>query len=309
MKKASIAFLAAAALLVATSAWAQLVIGGNDESTEDHTGAQWAAAAAATPGTSGVVAGSHLLITEVGMRGLNSATLADSTEFVEIYNPTGAAIDLSNYYLSDVNSYYTVPVTGQIDIAASTTDFAFRFPFGATIAPGQAQVVAIDGPRYKRGTGVDANYQMVVSANSVTTATPMIDVMTNKPAGWPAFGFFTNGGEFTWLFYWDQVSDLPCDIDLVYWGTSTGANLVARKTNAICQDGPDAGAGTTCFNNDAGNTAGTMTKPLSVPANGTGTRQRVTAEGAEGANGNGCIPGGATATHRSTWGGVKSIYR
>ena len=92
MKKASIAFLASAALLVATSASAQYVIGGHNETSESFTGAQWATINM-TPGTvSCAVSGNHLLITEVAPRGLGTGTLSDSSEVVEIYNPTTQAV-------------------------------------------------------------------------------------------------------------------------------------------------------------------------------------------------------------------------
>jgi len=300
-------------------AQAQQSIGGHDESTEDHTGAQWTAVAPipgtpATPGTGPVLAGVHLLISEPGVRGTNSTTAAwaDSTEFLEIYNPTGQTIDLSKYYLCDVNAYKTLPVAGTIDIAANATDFAMKFPQGATIGPGVYKIIAANGGWFKRYTGIDADYMLFNygTGGVPTTAVPMIDVATNKPGTYPTFGQFTNGGEFTWLFFWDGISDLVCDVDLVYWANGTSANLVARKLTTDCQDGPDVGVVTSCYNLDAGNVPGSMTKSLALPVSGAGTRQRVTAEGAETlTGGNGCIPGGPTAVNLSTWGQIKSLYR
>jgi hypothetical protein len=302
----------------AVPAMAQKIIGGHDESMEDHTlTPPWALTSAATPGVSPAVAGSHLLITEVGVRGLNSATLADSTEFIEIYNPTSEQIDLTKYYLSDVNAYSSLPVGGNVNVAQEATDFAMRFPQGAIILPGGVKVVAIQGSWYKELTGMDADFMMFYRSRAgapphlaPTTAVSMIDVATNKPVTYPTFGELTNGGEFVWLFYWDGVSDLVCDVDLVYWGSGTGANLVSRKTAALCQDGPDVGAVPSCYNLDAGNPAGAMTKALVLPASGAGTRQRVTTEGAEAlVGGNGCMPGGPTPVENSTWGNIKTLYR
>jgi hypothetical protein len=303
---AAVVFLAA----IATPTLAQQTVGGHDESTDDFTGASWAAAAPANPGTvaSGVT-GVHLLITEIGWRGLNSATLTDSTEFVEIYNPTGDVVDLGKYYVSDVNAYSTLPVSGTVDLAANSTDFAMRFPGGATIAPGAVKVIAVDGGRYKRATGVDADF-MLFNAGGATTALLMVDVAVNKGTTYPTFGSFTNGGEFVWLFYWDAVSDLVCDVDLVYWGPGTGANLPSRKLATTCQDGPDADAIASCYLLDAGNPAGSMAKALTAPASGAGTRQRVGPESESVVTGgNGCVAGGPTDVHTSSWGALKSLYR
>jgi len=307
-------------LAFAVPAMAQKIVGGHDESMEDHTlTPPWALTSAATPGVSPAVVGTHLLITEVGVRGTNSTTgtWADSTEFVEIYNPTSYTIDMSKYYLSDVNAYSSLPVGGNVDVAQNATDFAMRFPQGSIILPGGVKVVAIQGSWYKELVGVDADFMMfyqsrqgVIPHLAPTTAVRMTDVATNKPVVYPTFGELTNGGEFVWLFFWDGVYDLVCDVDLVYWGSGTGANLVSRKTAALCQDGPDIGAATTCYNLDVGNPAGAMTKALVLPASGAGTRQRVTTEGAETlTGGNGCIPGGPTPVNNSSWGQIKALYR
>ena len=263
---------------------------GHDETTEAHNAGQWGAAAAATPGTvAGGVSGDHLLITEIGWRGLNSVMQTDSTEFIEIHNPTASAIDLTNFYLSDVNAYQELPVSGTVNLASVNTDFAMKFPDGASIPAGGVRVIAADGGRYKRGTGVDADF-MIANAGGITTAQLMVDKGQHGGV-YPAFGLFTNGGEFVWLFQWDGLADLVCDVDFVYYGSGTGGNVPALK-GGVCQDGPDAGSGTTCYALDNGNPAGTFGSGLSVPANGAGTRQRTGAEGAEASAGNGCGDGG-----------------
>jgi hypothetical protein len=312
MHKLATPFLVAALLLaaIASRAFAVTTVGGHDESTEDLTAASWAAAAVANPGTVAPgVTGVHLLITEIGWRGLNSATLADSTEFIEIYNPTNSAVSLGTLYVSDVNTYSTLPVNGTVDLAANSTDFAMRFPEGAMIAPGVVKVIAVDGGRFKRATGVDADF-MLFNAGGATTALPMVDAGTNKGATYPTFGSFTNGGEFVWLFSWDGVSDLVCDVDLVYWGPGTGANLPSRKFATTCQDGPDTGSATSCYLLDAGNPLGSMGKALSTPASGAGTRQRVGPESeAVTSGGNGCVAQTPTRVNSSSWGALKSLYR
>jgi hypothetical protein len=291
------------------------LIGGHDETTEDHTLAQWNAAAGA-PHSAGTVApgviGQHLLITEVAWRGWNVGVLADSTEFIEVYNPCTMGVDLSNYYLSDVNGYSALPVLGTVNLAANATDFAVKFPLGSYIAPGQVIVIATQGGWYRHCTGIDADYMLFNSADKhgivyTTSAVQMISVGVNGGGVYPTFGLLTNSSEFVWLFKWDGVCDLVCDVDLVYWGAGSGANWPSLKTALMCQDGPDLDVLPTCYLADVGNPAGLMGKGLVTPASGAGTRQRVGPEGFELMPGNGCAPL-PTAVLPSTWGKIKALY-
>ena len=51
-----------------------------------------------------VLAQDHLLITEV----LAPPDADAGKAFVEIYNPTGQSVDLSEYYLANYNTYYQI---------------------------------------------------------------------------------------------------------------------------------------------------------------------------------------------------------
>ena len=57
----------------------------------------------------------HIIFTQI--------TIApDEAEVIAIYNPTDDPINLSNYYLSDVPSYYELPTS------FGSSDFIARFP-------------------------------------------------------------------------------------------------------------------------------------------------------------------------------------
>ena len=77
------------------------------------------------PPTSGP---SPLIISEVRNNG--------AEEFVEIYNPNAAAVDLRNYYLSDAPSFWMLPGHPTTPIVLDASDFLERFPAGASIPAG-----------------------------------------------------------------------------------------------------------------------------------------------------------------------------
>ncbi|HVV88610.1 MAG TPA: DUF4215 domain-containing protein [Kofleriaceae bacterium] len=169
----------------------------------------------------------HLLLTEVKTTG--------GDEFVEIYNPTALPVDLSNYYLSDVNNYFLVPAVaaGMAQPTLDVTDFLQRFPAGSTILPHGVVVVASDAVMFQSVYGVPPNYTLEELGNSVA----MVKVW--NPTGTPNVGL-TNAGEMVALFYWDGVSDNVKDVDLVNAGNApSAANTFIAKT---ATDGPDADA-------------------------------------------------------------------
>ncbi|RIK72557.1 hypothetical protein DCC62_19375, partial [candidate division KSB1 bacterium] len=75
----------------------------------------------------------HLLISEF-------VVTPTAGEFIEIYNPTNATVDLTTYYLTDDvsnnNNDYIKVVNGAAALAVANFDFLVKFPDGASIAPG-----------------------------------------------------------------------------------------------------------------------------------------------------------------------------
>jgi hypothetical protein len=169
----------------------------------------------------------HLLITEVRTVG--------GDEFVEIYNPTGATVTLTNYYLSDNQNYWQLPgqIAGNTTITVDSSDFLERFPAGATIAAGQAIVVVSDAtlfePIYPGFTGEYTLQETTASSIAMLNTVPSSG--TQNPG-------LTNAGEMVALFFWDGTSDTVKDVDLVVAGNApTAANTFVAKAPV---DGPDA---------------------------------------------------------------------
>ncbi len=152
-------------------------------------------------------------------------------EFVEIYNPTGATVDLSNYFLSD-NALYHRIASGQPFnpvLATAGTDFLARFPSGTTLAAGAVLVVAT-------GTGFETTYtrcpDFILAATAFTcvngTAAAMV-APTNGGIG--AMVGLSNNREMLVLFAWDGVATTVKDVDYMTWGTTFDGETRADKTS------------------------------------------------------------------------------
>ncbi len=168
----------------------------------------------------------HLLLTEVKTVG--------GSEFIEIWNPTTATIDLRNYYLTDMNSYWRLPSSTAITPVAS--DFVARFPVGATIAPNAVITIATDGVAFIAPTTGFPTVTPTYTIQEPTAGATAMELVVADAGGNPGL---TNGGEMVALFFWDGASDLVKDVDLVFAGPAgiTGDNQFAAK-GAV--DGPDA---------------------------------------------------------------------
>jgi hypothetical protein len=70
-------------------------------------------------------------------------------EWIEIYNSGDATIDLSNYKIGDEET------SGQL----STTEALYKFPSGASIAPGEIQIVAVSATTFFTHYQVNPTYE------------------------------------------------------------------------------------------------------------------------------------------------------
>ncbi|WP_420645173.1 lamin tail domain-containing protein [Candidatus Leptofilum sp.] len=116
----------------------------------------------------------YVLISEVLY---NPPGMADDFEFIELMNPTGATINLSNYSLGD---------------AVNTTDFedVRRFPSGTTIPPGGTIVVATAATAFFTEYNINPDFEII----STNTAVP--DLIDDPAWGNPAALLqLANGGD------------------------------------------------------------------------------------------------------------------
>ena len=95
-----------------------------------------------------------LLISEVLFNEVGSDTTG---EWIEIFNNTPAAIDLSNYKIGDEEA----------NGGTSLTEALYKFPSGANINPGEVQVIAVSATRFFTVYGFNPTYETAGTDGSV----------------------------------------------------------------------------------------------------------------------------------------------
>lgn len=162
-------------------------------------------------------------------------------EFIEIFNPTGIAVDLSDVYLTDATfagggTYYYNIVTGASAGGGGFGDFHARFPDGATIGPGEFRTIAIAGSDgFFAEFGFEPDFELFEDG---AVADGIADMREALPGSINGQGGLTNSGEVVVMYTWDGESDLVQDIDYALWGD--GDEAVDKSGVGI--DGPDADA-------------------------------------------------------------------
>ncbi len=170
-------------------------------------------------------------------------------EFVEIYNPNGSALDLSNVYLTDATyaggSVYYYQIVSGGGGGGSFGDFNARFPDGASIAAGEYQTIALAGSDGFFATyGVNPTYELYedgLSADAIPDMREAVAGSINNQGG------FSNSGEVVILYQWDGIDTIVTDLDYVVWGDKaeavdkTGVSTYQSDTAIANQDVVDAG--------------------------------------------------------------------
>jgi len=223
-------------------------------------------------------------------------------EFIEIFNPTAAAIDLSDVYLTDATfagggAFYYNIVTGANAGGGGFGDFHARFPDGATIAAGEFQTISIAGSDgYFAEHGTDPTYELYEDASSADTIDDMREALPGSINGQ---GGLSNSGEVVILYTWDGASDLVQDIDYAVWGDKAEG---VDKTG-VAVDGPDGDADASFYPADTAVAAQEVVAPGSH-ASGDSFQRVDFAEGAETQSGGSGVQGSDETSEdlSVTWG-------
>jgi len=150
-----LALVVLAVVLLAAPALAQSCsIGGHNETSENFAPGAWAITLPTPGAVAGPPSASHLLISEAAPQGISATSGSDSSEYVEIYNPTAMEVSLDNVYLGDDNLYYRI-VNGPYNVA-NATDFVVRFPQGLRLGPGRTALVCVTKQGYAASGGTPA---------------------------------------------------------------------------------------------------------------------------------------------------------
>ncbi len=225
----------------------------------------------------------HLLLCE-------AVVTPTASEFLEIVNPTAAAVGLDDFYLADDASYALLPAASGTGPTPSigSSDFIVRFPAGSSLAPGQVAVIAFDGAGFLAAFGTAADFEI----SGTDAGTPdMIPTDLGASAG------LTNSGENAVLFTWDGASDLVQDVDMLNIGTPSAANDIGDKTS-VAVDGPDADTSATAYGTDAF----TMPQQSADPGFGTSTKRLTLEAGNETSGANGATGDDETSEQiQNTW--------
>lgn len=186
-----------------------------------------------------VLAQNHLLISEF-------VVSPTAGEFIEIYNPTGSTLDLSDYYITDATNpdsgfYYYNIVTGSNAGGGQAADFHARFPDGAAISPGEYQTLAMNGTGFiNTYPGKQPTYELYNTNASIPDMREALPGLINGQGG------LSNDGEAIIFYTWDGQSDLVQDGDYAVWGDKREA---VDKTG-VSIDGPDPGSTPSTYLND-----------------------------------------------------------
>ncbi len=160
----------------------------------------------------------HILMQRVVLTPTNA-------EMVTLVNPTGATVNLSDYYITDAvkastgKYYYNLPSAANY-WSSSTTDFIARFPAGQILAAGDTLILSMHTDSLFND--YYGYYPDLALFEDLRNA---VDGVTTISFG-SAFSyldFLGNDAEMLMLFHWDGSSSTVEDVDYLLWGDNSHA--------------------------------------------------------------------------------------
>ena len=201
------------------------------------------------PSLGNALTANHLIISEIQTLNNDVVPRPLCSEFIEIVNPTGSAIDLSEVYLSDAiyapgNQFYYRIAEGDPSGATvgggAFNDFHARFPAGYSIAPGDTVVISIGGSTgFENAYGWLPDFELFEDGAVPDQVPELLEVFPGSIAAGLAGGdnnpSLTDSSESVVLYTWDGINDLVQDLDFAFWGTST--TILFDKTGVTIGSG------------------------------------------------------------------------
>jgi hypothetical protein len=162
----------------------------------------------------------QLLISEV-------AVAPATHEFIEVWNPSGSPVDLTNYYLSDNSAYYTLTQGPWTPQQTPNTDFLVQFPPGTIIGANQVLVVEL-GTDFESSFAGCPHFTVRSGVSCNGSAVTQMVVPANGSLGMPG-SLLSNEGEMAILFCWGGGSRV-FDVDYVSWDPDLDPNTHVDKS-------------------------------------------------------------------------------
>jgi len=174
----------------------------------------------------------HLLISEVVVRTRDLGGVPLGSPFIEVVNPTGAAVDLGEVHLSTAHDsqlgqlYWNV-VLGQGAGGGTSGNIHARFPQGLSLAAGDTLTVALNGSaEFQEAYGFLPDVELYEDGPQPDQIPEMVEVFTGSIGA----GLGSDGGnspalsttaDSIILYRWDGQSELVADVDYVIYGPDT----------------------------------------------------------------------------------------
>ncbi len=180
----------------------------------------------------------HVVISEI-------VVAPAAAEYFEIWNPTSAAVDLTDYYVSD-NAVYAGIATATAwnpPTANPGTDFLIRFPAGLMIGPNAVLTVALNDTfetTFSRCPDLIADTTPLACTGGTA---PSMLVPTNGGLDPTKRGtLLSDAREMLVLFRWAAPDTIVHDVDYVTWGSSFDAGQTRADKTALPGYLPDTAA-------------------------------------------------------------------